>query len=169
MAPQSSYSDRELTQAVASSQSWRDLRSLGLKSTSASAICSIRRHEDHLQIDDSYFTGQRRWTGEQLEDAVSASRDWREETGRLGIHGGSAMTTAKGHAARLGLTTERFGKGLTSDVDLVPSPKAEYLYRARASLAAGWLALAGYEVSWPLEPLDTTFLLLPKGMFVASR
>lgn len=148
-----SYDDDALRRAVADSSSWRAvLRHLGLKGTSTSVSRSVKAHAARLQLDSSHFTGQRRWSEDDLSKAVAASRSWAEVVAALGLHGGSSAATLKGHAVRLGIDFAHFSVPTPApptpqmDVDLSGLPRAGSL------LAAAWFALCGYDVSWPLEP-----------------
>ncbi len=98
------YSDNALAVAVAQSRSWRGvLRALGLNAASGSAIRAVRQSADALLLDHSHFTGQRRWTDEQLAAAVRASDSWSHVADALGLRGGSWQATFKAHAVRLSL------------------------------------------------------------------
>ena len=100
------YSDAQLIDAVQSSRSWRGvLRALGLAGTSATAMRSVRTHADRLGTDYSHFSGQRRWTDQDLAAAVAAATTWTQVVETLGLVGGSSMKTIRGHALRLGLDT----------------------------------------------------------------
>lgn len=112
----------------------------------------MRTHADLLGIDYEHFAGQRRWTEIQLRTAVASATKWSEVTDVLGLTNRSAMATVKGHAARLGLDVDH----LVSQASAVPArefnPDIAHLDRAGSLLAAGWFALCGWNVSWPLEP-----------------
>src|SRR5690242_19826165 len=100
------YSDAQLTEAIRASQSWRGvLRALGLSATSAAAMRSVRLHADRLGLGYSHFTGQRRWTDQQLVAAITSATSWTQVAEMLGLAGGSRTTTIRGHAMRLGLDT----------------------------------------------------------------
>jgi hypothetical protein len=148
------YSDTELSQAVQSSQSWRGvLRALGLAGTSAAAMRSVRTHADRLQLDYNHFTGQRRWTDQELAAAVKLATTWTQVTDALGLLGGSSMATVRSHALRLGLDTAHLSpsrKSRVSEREL--RPQLVHLPRAGSLMAAAWFELCGNHVSWPLEP-----------------
>jgi hypothetical protein len=148
------YSDNQLTDAVRVSRSWRGvLRSLGLTATSASAMRSVRTHADRLELDYSHFTGQRRWTDRNLVDAVASATTWTDVAEMLGLTGGSSTTTARGHAARLGLDTAHLDTPRQKRPPVPDmSPDRVNLSRAGALIAAAWFELCGYPVSWPMEP-----------------
>lgn len=148
------YSDDQLIDAVRSSRSWRGvLRALGLAGTSASAMRSVRVHADRLELDYTHFTGQRRWTDQELVDAVKSATTWAQVTETLGLAGGSSMTTIRGHAVRLGLDTAHLSAPLKPQApDRDMRPLLVRLPRAGSLIAAAWFELCGHHVSWPLEP-----------------
>jgi hypothetical protein len=99
------YSDAALTEAVATSHSWRGvLRELGLLATSAAAARSVKREAARLGLDSSHFTGQRRWTEQALADAVASSSSWSQIMRTLGLSGGSSTTLLKGMRSAWGWT-----------------------------------------------------------------
>src|SRR4051794_40866439 len=109
--PERTYTDQQLTDAVASSHSWRAvLRRLGLTATSSAAIRSVRGHAARLGLDDSHFTGQRRWTDAELVAAVAGAQSWTHVAEHLGLSGGSSTTLLKGHAVRLGVDTSHLSR-----------------------------------------------------------
>lgn len=148
------YSDSQLKEVVAASHSWRGvLRSLGLTASSASAVRSVRTHADQLGLDHRHFTGQRRWSDEQLAGAVTAAATWTQVAERLGLSGGSSTATIRGHVMRLGLDASHL------DATRKQHPAATALHpdgvnlpRAGPLLAAAWFELCGNQVSWPMEP-----------------
>ena len=154
MAARRTYSDEDLSRAVSGSTSWRGvLRELGLQSTSSTMIRSVRAHADRLELDHRHFRGQRRWTDDELRAAVLCESRWADVVEAMGIQGGSAVSTLKGHAARLGLDTSHF-IGQDDRVNRIArhEPDIANLSRAGSMLAAAWFALSGYDVAWPLEP-----------------
>lgn len=159
------YSDDQLVEAVRSSRSWRGvLRELDLAGTSAAAVRSVRSHADRLGVDYTHFTGQRRWTDQQLADAVASASSWAQVTEALGLVGGSSMTTIRGHAARLGIDTAHLSsprKPQTAGLDTPPD--LANLRRAGALFAAAWFELCGHRVSWPLEPCRYDLLVWIAG------
>ncbi len=146
-----SYSDAQLTAAVANSHSWRGvLRSLGL--ASASSIRSVRRHAERLGLDSSHFTGQRRWSDTELATAVAASRSWTQVADALGLADGSSNSTVRGHAVRLGLDLTHLASTPPNPCTQPDQPQLANLRRAGSFMAAAWFELCGHAVSWPLEP-----------------
>jgi PD-(D/E)XK endonuclease len=159
------YTDDALVAAVAGARSWRDvLRRLGLTGTSSAAIRSVQRHAGRLGLDSSHFTGQRRWTETDLARAVAGSTSWSQVTIRLGLAGGSTRSLLKGHALRMGLDSSHFG---TADVKAPAraeiTPDLSNLPRAGSLMAATWLTLCGFEISWPLEPVRYDLVALRDG------
>lgn len=149
------YSDSDLTRAVASARSWRGvLRSLGLSGTSAGSMRSVRGHADRLGLDTSHFTGRRRWSEADLARAVAEVTTWSEVVASLGLGPGSSNSVVRSHALRLGIHTQH----LDPCPPAAPStyadhtPDASNLARAGSMLAASWFQLSGVAVSWPLEP-----------------
>jgi hypothetical protein len=153
MTWQRTYSDEQLTTAMATATSWRGvLRALGLVATSSGAMRSVRARADHLSIDYSHFRGQRRWSDDDLRDGVTGAHSWLDVFDRLGAVGVSAQTTVRGHAARLGLDVRQLTPVTFTSADSDQVPTTANLDRAGSLLAAAWFALCGFNVSWPLEP-----------------
>jgi hypothetical protein len=148
------YTDKDLVEAVRASHSWRGvLRALGLSATSAAAMRSVRMQADRLKLDYSHFTGQRRWTDQQLVAAITSATNWTQVAETLGLAGGSSTTTMRGHAVRLGLDTAHLSMPKNSPPPVVSRrPQQSNIARAGSLLAAAWFELCGYSVSWPLEP-----------------
>jgi PD-(D/E)XK nuclease superfamily protein len=85
---------------------------------------------------------------------VAPSPSQHEVATTLGLSGGSTTSVLKGHAARLGLDATHFD---TAPEVVAPErfevrPDLTSLSRAGSMLAAAWLTLCGYDISWPLEP-----------------
>jgi hypothetical protein len=156
------WTDEQLKQAVRTSSSWRGvLRALGLSGTSASAIRIARRHATRLGLDVSHIRGQRRWSDEQLRQAVSESSTWDEVLTRLGLApNGGAPPHVKANSIRLGLDTTHLNR--LSHLGRQPSraraeisdreAEMKYLRVAAPAAAAAWFALRGGTVSFPVEP-----------------
>jgi hypothetical protein len=157
MSSQRRYSDDDLTAAVRSSRSWRGvMRELGLSATSAGAQRSVRRHVARLGLDATHFTGQRRWTDGDLVVAVMSAGSWLDVADHLGLAsaGGSTFTQLRAHSERLGLAVghrERARRPI-AEADFTQPPDRTHLSRSASLMAAGWFAIRGYNVSWPLEP-----------------
>lgn len=148
------YSDAQLVEAIRTSHSWRGaLRALGLSATSAAAMRSVRAHAGRLGLDYSHFTGQRRWTDQQLVAAVDSATSWTQVAQTLGLAGGSSTTTIRGHAVRLGLDIDHLAPPQKSYTPMeLMRPEQVNLARAGSLMAAAWFELCGHSVSWPLEP-----------------
>lgn len=148
------YSDAQLVEAIRASHSWRGvLRALGLSATSAAAMRSVRVHADRLALDYSHFTGQRRWTDQQLVEAIASATSWTQVAETLGLAGGSSTTTIRGSAVRLGLDTAHLAPPRKPQPPVrLMRPQPVNLARAGSLMAAAWFELCGHSVSWPLEP-----------------
>lgn len=148
------YSDEQLATAIASSRSWRGvLRALGIPDSSAGAARSARRRAHGLGLKSDHFTGQRRWSEEELAAAVARSRTWSQVASTLGLAGGSCASALRGHALRMGLDTTHISSGPRSrSTRRSPVPQVSRLPRAGSMLAAAWYEMCGIAVSWPLEP-----------------
>jgi hypothetical protein len=156
------WTDEQLAQAVRTSTSWRGvLRALGLSGTSASAMRIARHHANRLDLDVSHIRGKRRWSDDQLRQAVSESSTWDEVRTRLGLAtDGGTPPHIKANAIRLGLDTSHLSR--LSHVGRQPSEaRAEISERkadmkclrvAAPAVAAAWFALRGCAVSLPTEP-----------------
>src|SRR5512133_2342851 len=84
------WSDAQLTDAVAGSSNWRNvMRKLGLNASSAGAIRIVRRDVDRLGLDTSHFRGKRIWSDAQLRRAVMDSQSWDELISTLSLAPGS--------------------------------------------------------------------------------
>ena len=157
MAPQRSWTDDALIEAIRTGQSWRAVqRKLGLNTTSVTR--GLRRRADQLGLDYTHFTGQRRWTDDDLRAAVATSTTWIEAARAIGrsARSKSGADGLRSHAERLGIDTSHLvnarsvephpGKELPFSA--VPSPGG----RSGLSIAARWFLDRGYVVSVPLEP-----------------
>lgn len=137
-----------------SSVSWRAVaRVLGLKDTSAA---TPRRHAARLGLDTSHFTGQRRWSDQQLREAVATSSCWADVIAALGIvDNGAERVRVKGHAVRLGLDCSHLrpphAKPAPDEVFDEPV-RPEMLRYSAAALAMAWFTLRGCAVALPIEP-----------------
>lgn len=165
-----SYSDTDLAEAIAESRSWRGvLRGLGLQATSAGSLRAARRRADAAGLDYSHFTGQRRWSDDDLAGAIGESRSWTGVMARLGLaNGGYTSSALRAHAARLGVDCTH----LVRPPRVLPRRFAEasdanLLRSAAPGLAVAWFQLRGFAVSWPLEPARYDLLAECRG--VVSR
>jgi hypothetical protein len=114
---------------------------------------SVRVHAHRLGLDYSHFTGQRRWTDQQLVSAIASATSGAMVAETLGLAGGSSTTTIRGHAVRLGLDTAHLAppRKPQPPVEMM-RPQQSNLARAGSLMAAAWFELCGHSVSWPLEP-----------------
>lgn len=154
MSRTTSYTDAELALAVSSCSSWRAvLRALGLTATSSSAIRSVRRHAELAGLDYSHFKRLRRWSEDELRDAIALSTSWQEVTARLRLSE-STDQRLQAHANRLGISTSHLGGKPLRAHSSGPanSPSLAHLRNAAPLLAAASLEMRGHRVSWPLEP-----------------
>lgn len=166
MARARTYSDDQLANAIRTSHSWRGvLRAVGLKATSSSAIRSVRARADATGLDYTHFRGQRMWSEDQLRSAVATSASWQEVVDALGLTGGSGQATVRGHAARLGIDAAHLAPTSSSDTCATEAvPQLDNLPQSGSLLAAGWFALTGHHVSWPLEPCRYDLLVERRGI-----
>lgn len=166
MSRSRSYTDERLVQAIKGCHSWRGvLRALGLSASSSAAIRSVRQQADALGCDYRHFRGQRSWSEDQLRSAVATASSWQDVADALGLIGGSAQPTIRGHAARLGIETGHLAPpsrepGGATDRYV---PSSTHLARSGSLLAAAWFTLRGCEVSWPLEPSRYDLLVEHQG------
>jgi len=114
---------------------------------------SVRVHADRLGLDYNHFTGQRRWTDQQLVAAIASATSGTQVADTLGLAGDSSTATIRGHAVRLGLDTDHLTPQMKPQppVELM-RPQHVNLPRAGSLMAAAWFELCGHPVSWPLEP-----------------
>ncbi len=84
---------------------------------------------------------------------IASAETWTAAAEELGLRRESEIATLKGHASRLGLDFAHLGAGRSgAHHGGGIGPEIAYLDRAGSLLAAGWFALCGNDVSWPLEP-----------------
>lgn len=149
--------DAQLRKAIENSTSWRAVaRTLGLKATSASVVRTIKARANRIGADTSHFTNQRRWTDDQLREAVTRATCWPEVLTELGVvdNPGDRLRV-RGNAARLGLDYAHLAAAEPTAADgaVAGSPdKLEALRVAAPSIAMAWFALRGCPVSLPVEP-----------------
>jgi hypothetical protein len=163
------WSDAQLTAAVADSSNWRNvMRKLGLNASSAGAIRIVRRDVERLGLDTSHFRGKRIWTDSQLRRAVMDSLSWDEMLGTLGLAPGSGdgRIRVKAHAMRLGLDLSHLESPAGNLVGVAEAkPDLRYLRDAATSLAAAWFSLCGFSVAIPTEPAVYDLLVvMPTGI-----
>lgn len=138
------------------------LLGFGSRANSAGAVRIVRRRADELGLDSSHFRGKRRWSDEQLRQAVADCNSWEEVILRLGLSAehGSIAPHIKSHTVRLGLDTEhlkgishvgRQPPGAVPDVAALPTDPKN-LRAAAESIAAAWFTVRGCTVSIPATP-----------------
>jgi hypothetical protein len=165
------WTDDQLAEAVRTSTNWRSVMLLlgfGERSKSAGAVRMVRRRAAELDLDWSHFRGKRRWSDEQLKQAVSECRNWEELLSRLGLstRSGNIAPHIKSHAVRLGLDMSHLGR--VSHTGRQPAEaraqessleaQRKCLRVAAGTLAAAWFALRGCTVSLPIEPAEYDLL-----------
>lgn len=163
------WSEFDLRRAIDNERSWRGVaRALGRSPTSAGAIRTIRRHAERLGIDSSHFTGQRRWSDQDLRKAVESASSWTEVASQLGSSSGEAVASMKGHASRLGLEVPHLEKDSRRPL---PEPlrtarmDPKRLRYAAEHIAAAWFVLQGYSLARPIEPVVYDLIVdFPDGL-----
>lgn len=166
------WSDEQLSCAITASTSWRAvLRELGLKANSSGAARIVRRRAAELGLDSSHFRGTRRWTDEQLRNAISSSKAWDEVFQELGLsaNSGNVRPFLKSHAIRLGLNYSHLASHTPPELPepgrFAPDPHLRHLRESGAAIAAAWFSLCGCPVSVPLEPATFDLLVaMPDGI-----
>lgn len=122
----------------------------------------MRRRAGELDLDTSHFSGNRRWSHAQLEQAIQLSSSWPEVAERLGlIRERRTGLRLKGDALRLGFDVshlEDVHPHQRDDRYRVP-PQLSELRRAAPSLAAAWFTLRGFAVTFPIEPQEYDLLV----------
>lgn len=159
------WTDDQLADAVRISANWRSVMCLlgfGERSKSAGAVRIVRRRAAELGLDWSHFRGKRRWSDEQLKQAVTECGTWEEVITRLGLStaSGNVQPHIKSHTIRLGLDTNHLNA--VSHVGRQPpearpsvsvlSPEPRHLRAAAPVTAAAWFMHRGCTVSFPAEP-----------------
>ena len=137
-----------LPEVVADATSFIDVtRKLGLPSTSGS-WGQVRRRVRELDLDTTHFVRTRpdrrrlrKWTDEQLVQAVNAARSIAGLLRKLGlVPAGGNYELIRGHIARLGLDTSRItGDGWRAerpDPPIRKAPLSEYLIAGRLATSS---------------------------------
>lgn len=163
------YSDDDLTRAIAGARSWRAvLRQLGLNPGSAGTMRSVQRRAARLGLDHTHFTAGRRWSDDELREAVATAETWATVANRLRLaEGGGTLTSLRAHAQRLGLAVSHLGprRPMPSPGGVFEAePRVECIRVAGSMLAASWFMLRGAAVSWPLEPCRYDLLVHFEGL-----
>ena len=145
------------------------------RSKSAGAIRIVRRRAAELNLDWSHFRGKRRWSDEQLKQAVRECHSWEELLSRLGLsaRSGNVESHIKSHAVRLGLDTSHLNRVSHNGRQPAEPPaqasdfpaQLKFLRVAAGTLAATWFMLRGCAVSVPAEPTRYDLLAdTPQGI-----
>lgn len=164
-----SWTDDQLTEAVATTRSWRGvLRHLGLCPTSTSALRLVRQHVTRLGLDTAHFTGQRTWSDAALKQAAARAQSWGELLAALGIGAryGNDRTRIKAHALRLGVDLSHLDAQALETVHPVAAPpELKNLREAATAIAAAWFSLRGHNSALPVEPAVHDLLVsMPDGI-----
>lgn len=160
------WNDAHLRDAVSGQTSWRGVaRTLGLKATSAGVIRTVKRHAAQLQLDTTHFTGQRKWSDQDLSGAVAQAASWSDVLRILGLADrADCQARVKGHALRLGLDVGHLKdqvrpRPASSDL-LVRAPEPSALRSAAPTIAMAWFAVRGLPVALPVEPQAYDLLVM---------
>lgn len=150
------WTDEDLSRAVAESDSWRHVsRTLGLHSANSTTLRILRRHAGRLMLDTSHFRRRRTWADEDLREAVQSSTTWAGVATALNlVGGGKTIAAIKGHALRLQLNTAhlQISPAAQRKAAKYAPPQLENLRAAAPSIAMAWFLLRGYRPSIPVEP-----------------
>lgn len=176
--PQPPWTDEQLAEAIKTSTNWKSVMLLlgfGERAKSAGAVRIVRRRATELGFDASHFRGKRRWSDDQLRQAVAECKSWEEVVLRLGLsaENGSIAPHIKSHTVRLGLDTEhlkgisyvgRQPPGAVPNVAALPT-NPKNLRTAAELIAAAWFTLRGCTVSIPATPAIYDLLVdAPEGL-----
>ena len=132
--------------------------------TSAACRASCRGRATSSSLDSSHFTGQRRWSEDDLAAAVACVTYLAPGQQRLGLAGGGSATALKGHATAARNRRAHFGAAGVVNADAAAdSSVPDQLSRAGSMLAASWFTMCGYEVIWPLEPCRYDLVVDPRA------
>lgn len=155
---------------MASQRSWRGvLRALGLNERSGGSIKVVKRRADFLELETNHFSGHRRWSDQELKEAVNASDSWDEVAEHLGLVGDHRTgLRVKGHAVRLDIEVSHLDDPIPtrpSLADLSRDPQEPSLRHAAPLIVASWFSLRGFPVSLPSEPQPYDLLVsTPEGI-----
>jgi hypothetical protein len=112
--PARRWTDRQLRDAIAAHATWSDVcRTLGL-TPRGGATAALRRRCEELGLDHRHLDGpwsRRRWTDEQLAEAVAETTNLRQVFGMLGLKvGGGSWMSIQDHIRRLQLDTAHWDR-----------------------------------------------------------
>ena len=141
MAARRAYDDSDLRHAIEASQSWRAvLRQLGLRGTSGGSIRTVRRRAEYLSIGFGHPGHSTAGTGTVPRTSPPETVASSDSNGREDNTDASPSPASTPGAKQLAPPAP------------APSVDMSRLRRAGPMLAAAWFTLAGWDVSWPLEP-----------------
>jgi hypothetical protein len=163
------WTEEQLVEAIANQRSWHGvLRSLGYATSSGNSLRAIKQAVEELQLDCSHFTGQRRWTDQQLREAVSKAATWADVLRLLDrVDNGETRRMVKAHVVKLGLEVDHLATVDEEPADdaFTSGARREMLRVAAPSIAAAWFTLRGMSVAAPLEPEVYDLLVtMPEGI-----
>lgn len=109
--PARRWTDAQLRDAIATCTTWAAVhRALGLRGRSG----AVRKRCDELELDYTHVgtpEGRRRWTDEELAQAVAVSSNMRQVFLALGLAvGGGTWLAMQDHIRRLGLCTDHWAR-----------------------------------------------------------
>ena len=161
------WSDSDLITAVEGSRTLQEvLTKIGLYARSGGNRAFINEHIRRLKLDTSHFgyVRPRKWSDDDLRQAVLRSLNISEVPLHLGIRVGGNLAGVKSHIQRLGLSTSHFqsglqpgGRRLLSDVLVVGHP-TESTHRLKLRLIREGLlpntCSECFIVTWRDKPLS---------------
>lgn len=158
---------KTLGAAVERGRTWRQvLLALGL--SRHRHVPALRALCEKWDIDDRHLR-HRSPPDDLLREVLCTAGSWPEAMRRLGYAeaSGSARETLRAHAVRLGLDVTPLSK--PSEPGALPWPvevDLRHLRRAGALIVAATMSLAGYSVSWPLEPAPYDLVVGRDGLLL---
>jgi hypothetical protein len=159
--------DEQIRAAVDGARSWNDTaRALGFKGLTGGAMRSVKMRVAKLGIDTSHFTHQRRWSDEQLRQAIIEATSWTGVLRTLNI-GERSRLSVKWHATRLGLDVSH----LDPPTREIPTEVAALALRrdkipiAAESFAVAWFTMRDIPTAVPAHPAAYDLLAtFPEGV-----
>jgi hypothetical protein len=161
MANRRTYSDDQLTAAVAGARSWCDVMEALGKRRNASALW-IQRAAHSLGLDTSHFNPSaamghnRTYTDDDLRAAVAASSAWPDVMAALGKPRNASIDRVQRVADRIGLDVNHLRR--STRYDPVPAGGLPFTREPQGRMCSGltvaarWFLERGHMVSVPLEP-----------------
>jgi PD-(D/E)XK endonuclease len=138
---------------MATARSWRGvLRAMGMNDSSAGSLRAAQRRAHCLGIPYNHFTGQRRWSDDELRNALPDAASWSALAVALGrTPDGGTLSSLRTRALRLRLPIAHL-EPRRPEPDQLPAADMSRLPVAAPMLAAAWFAFHGFNICWPLEP-----------------